>query len=163
MTALSKVNPDHVVSNEKFHQELLGRAYREAELSSDWWRQVGAVIVREGKIICAAHNAHMPSEHTPYIVGDPRSSFDAGERIDLSSALHGEVGAIAIAAKRGIPLLGADIYVTTFPCTNCARAIAGAGFSRVFYAEGYSQIEGEEVLRSRGIEIVRVQLPEPSS
>ena len=161
MMRVSKVNPDHQVSFEQFHLDMLGIAYGEAKRSSDWWRQVGALAVREGRVLFSAHNAHMPSEHTPYVVGDPRSSFEAGERIDLSSAIHGEIAIIARCARLGVSLEGADLYVTTFPCTGCARAIAQAGFRRVFYAEGYSQIEGEETLRSRNIEIIRVEMTQP--
>ena len=161
MARMSKINPDHQISFEQFHQEMLLAAHDEAKHSSDWWRQVGALAVHKGKILFSAHNAHMPSEHTPYLAGDPRSSFDAGERIDLSSAIHGEIALIAQAARLGVPLKGADLYVTTFPCSGCARAIAQAGFRRVFYAEGYSQIEGEETLRSRDIEIIRVEMTRP--
>lgn len=163
IAALSKINPDHTVSREKFDQDVLGLAYKEAALSSDWWRQVGAVALRGGNILFAAHNAHAPSEHTPYIVGDPRSNFNAGESIELSSALHAEIGIISLAARKGVSLHGADLYISTFPCSGCARAVANAGFRRIFYAEGYSQIEGEQALRSRSVEIVRVDMAKPSS
>jgi dCMP deaminase len=165
VTAFSKVNPDHTVSQDQLARELLGVAYKEAAKSSDWWRQVGGVAARDGKILFQAHNVHMPSEQTPYILGDPRSGFNAGEQIELSSALHAEIGIITHAASQGVSLQGADLYVTTFPCSGCARAIAAPlnGIRRVFYAEGYSQLEGEEVLRSRGIEIVRVEMETPSS
>jgi dCMP deaminase len=162
MAKVSKINPDHEVSWEQFHRDVLSKSYDEARRSSDWWRQVGAVAIRDGNILFSAHNAHMPSEHTPYIVGDPRSSFDAGEHIELSSALHGEIGIIALAAQRGVALEGADLYVTTFPCSGCARAVAVAKFKRLFYCEGYSQIEGEETLRSNNVEIIRVKMTKSS-
>ncbi len=48
-------------------------------------------------------------------------------------ALHSEVDAIASAAKKGMKVEGATIYVTRYPCEACARAIAAAGIKRVVY------------------------------
>lgn len=159
----TEAHADRKTSTDLIDQEMLGAAYGESERSSDWWRHVGAVAVRGGKILFSSHNAHQPSEHTPYIVGDPRSSFDAGERIELSSAIHAEAAIVAQAAKAGISLLGADMYVTTFPCPACAYAIANAGIARVFYREGYSLIDADAILRARGIELVHVADDAPAS
>lgn len=48
-------------------------------------------------------------------------------------ALHSEIDAIAAAAKKGMKVEGATIYVTRYPCEACARAIAAAGIKRVVY------------------------------
>lgn len=153
---------DRTIAVGEISEALLQRAVLEGKRSSDWWRQVGAVVAKEGKELFSAHNHHQPSEHTPYVVGDPRSNFVAGERIDLSNALHAEVAVIAKAAKLGVSLNGADLYVSTFPCPSCAYAIAYSGIARVFYAEGYSLLEGEQTLRSQGVELIHVDLtPSP--
>lgn len=150
------------ITEDELHVALMGAAFKESERSPDWWRQVGAVLARDGEILLTAYNAHMPTEHSLYIFGDPRSQFNAGERIDMSAALHAEVGIIAAAASRGISMQGCDLYVTTFPCPSCAYACAASGIRRLFYRDGYSLIAGEETLRSRGIELIRVQTKTPS-
>jgi len=51
--------------------------------------------------------------------------------------IHAEMNAIAQAAKNGIMIEGADIYVTARPCWNCFRVIANTGIENVYYLEEY--------------------------
>ena len=128
--------------------------------SSDWWRQVGAVVVRDNKILASAYNEHLPSAYSPYVNGDPRNNYRRGIRVDLSTALHAEAAVIGHCARNGIKLNGGDLYVSTFPCPSCARLIAASGFARCFFAGGYSMLDGDEILRSAGVECVFVLFDE---
>lgn len=149
---------DGYVSTSELDQEMMRAAQDQADHSSDWWRQVGAVASRRGKLIQMAYNHHLPSEYSPYIDGDPRNEFHRGVRADLSTAIHAEASLVAKCAREGVRLLGADLYVSTFPCPSCARLIAETGFSRCFFAGQYSVLDGEEVLRASGIELIWVAL-----
>ena len=51
--------------------------------------------------------------------------------------IHAEMNAIAQAAKNGVMIDGADIYVTARPCWNCFRVIANTGIKNVYYLEEY--------------------------
>ena len=102
------------------------------------------------------YNRHLPDNHTPYIVGDVRSQFHAGEHFELTSAIHAEAAAIAQAAKRGLPTQGATLVVTDFPCPVCAKLIAAAGIKTVYFCRGYSLLDGEEILRSFGVQMIQV-------
>jgi deoxycytidylate deaminase len=51
--------------------------------------------------------------------------------------VHAEMAAIVDAAKRGVAVRGAEMYVTTFPCHNCAKHIIAAGITKVIYLEPY--------------------------
>lgn len=135
---------------------MMSFATKEAQKSSDWWRQVGAVVAHDGIVLLAAHNQHLPSEQTAYLEGDPRSSFSPGVSIDVSVALHAEIAILAEAARRGISLEGCDLYVTTFPCPPCANAVAQSGIRRLFFREGYSLVAGADALRSRNVTLIRV-------
>ena len=128
----------------------------EAGLSSCWWRQVGAAAVRDGKILLAAHNRHVPSEHSPYAFGEPRMFAKRGMALDFTTALHAEAGIVATAAARGVALTGADLYVTTFPCPPCAKLVAAAGFQRVYFRDGYGVLDAETVLRAAGLALFHV-------
>ena len=151
------VRPDLVLSKDVIDRQMMGLARGYACLSSDWWRQVGAVAVAEnGKGFLAGCNAHLPTEYTPYIDGDPRSNFDAGMMIELSTAQHAEKQIIALAARDGIPLKGCSLYVTTFPCRSCAQDIAQAGFKRLYFQDGYSQLDADEILRIGKVELIQV-------
>jgi dCMP deaminase len=129
----------------------------EAEKSSDWWRQVGGLIVKDGSIISKTHNRHVPHEQTPYIDGDPRADFSKGVNLELSTAIHCEAFLIADAAHKGVSLLGAEMYVTTFPCPPCAKLIAYSGIKKLYYADGYGVLDGERILKNRGVDIIFVK------
>jgi dCMP deaminase len=147
---------DAAVTPGELPPALLDRARELAGRSSDWWRQVGAIAWRDAEVIGAAWNRHCPSEYAPYIDGDPRDSFRRGDRADLSTAIHAEASVIAQAARAGLPLRGADLYVTTFPCPACARLVAESGFRRCYFSGPYSVLEGDAVLRAAGVELIWV-------
>lgn len=141
--------------NDLTHQ-FLTQAYTEAYNSSDWWRHVGAVLVKDNVAIFSAANRHKPSDHSPYICGDVRQLFHQGEYMNYSTAEHAETAVIAEAARGGIPTKGAQLFVTTFPCPYCARLIAHAGISQLYFVEGYATLDGEEIMKQAGVEIIKV-------
>lgn len=150
------VDPDAVVTEDELHKEFMSKAYELKDKSSDWWRQLGAVAVVDGKIIASACNHGLPSDLNTAVFGDPRSQFNAGESIEICSCIHAESSVVAQVAGSNISLKGADIYVTVFPCPVCAKLLSETGVKRVFYKEGYSKGEGKEVLKSAGIELIKV-------
>lgn len=153
-----EVPPDRVISQSEADREIMGAAFKEAEKSPDWWRSIGAIAVRDGKILLAGFNKPMPSnDYTFGPFGDPRSNFDAGVSFELAKAIHAEAAVIAEAAKRGIALEGAALYVTTFPCPVCAKSIATAGIKRIYYSKGYSLLDAEDIFKAYGVEIVMVR------
>ena len=152
-----KINPDHMVSGAEFDEMMIKKAYKNVEKSGDWWRQIGALLVKDGELLLSGYNRHVPHPDMPYINGDPRASFKKGIHVELSTAIHSEAMIIAEAAKNGISLDGASMYVTTFPCPPCAKQIAFSGIKKLYYKEGYAMLDGESILKSQGVEIVRVE------
>jgi dCMP deaminase len=155
-TSQVEITPDMKVSRAEFDKKMMELALGEARGGSDWWRRVGAVIVKDGKVLFAGASRHVPSAHTPYANGDPRNAAHKGVNLELSTGLHAEAGLIAKAAKEGVSLEGAEIYVTTFPCPPCAKLIAYSGIKKMYYASGYGVLDGESILKSQGVEIVLV-------
>lgn len=149
---------DCQISKNEFDRKIIRKAMEESRQSSDWWRQVGVVLIIDGRVILLAHNSHIPSEHTPYVVGDPRDFIEAGKLSEFSSAIHGEAAIIAEAAKRGIKLDGASLYATVFPCPACAKLIAYSGIKKLFFSSGHASLDGEEVLKSQGVELIFVKM-----
>ena len=154
--ATRPADPDGTLAAGDLPAALLARARELADRSSDWWRQVGAIAWRGEEILGAAWNRHAPTEYAPYVDGDPRDNFSRGVRADLSTAAHAEASVIARAARDGIRLAGAGIYVTTFPCPACARLIAESGFRRCYFSGSYSVLDGDRVLRSADVELLWV-------
>lgn len=145
------------ITRERFNQDIMRSAFRLATRSPDWWRQIGALLVREGEVLVAAFNRHVPCEQSAYLEGDPRSNFEQGQCIECSGALHAEAGIVAEAARRGLSMDGCNLYVTTFPCPPCAYLCAHTGIRRLYYADGYSLVAGAETLQANDVEIIRVE------
>jgi dCMP deaminase len=149
---------DGAVSAAEVDRRFAAAAAAESDKSSDWWRQVGAVAVRDGTVLGVAHNEHQPTEYSPYLDGDPRNDFSRGVRADLSTAIHAEAAIVGRAARDGVSLAGADLYVSTFPCPACARLVAAAGFARCYFAGPYAVLDGDTILRAAGVELIWVDL-----
>ncbi len=151
--------PDATISFEKFDKEIMLKCFTLARKSSDWWRQVGTVVFPVNGEPIGRFNRHLPDQQAPYINGDPRSNFKPGENIDLSTAIHAEASAVAYAARKGISLEGASIYITTFPCPGCAYLIRDSGIKKVYYCEGYSLLAASEILKPAGVSLIFVDVP----
>ena len=121
-------------------------------------RRIASAIVKDGKVLLSAHNEHLPSPHSPYADGDPRNTLHKGIGTDIATSIHSEAKLIAEAARKGIALEGASLYVTIFPCSLCAKQIAFSGIKKIYYAGGYQMLDQETILRSRGIEIIYVEM-----
>ena len=153
---------DGSVSADAYARSMQDLATEAAGRSSDWWRRVGAVVTRDGRVLAVEHNRHLPTEYAPYVDGDPRNNFRRGVEMDRTTAIHAEAALVARAAREGFSLRGADLHVSTFPCPACARLVAEAGFARCFFAGGYSVLHGDDVMRAAGMELVFV-IPAESS
>jgi dCMP deaminase len=116
--------------------------------------QVGAVAVRDGRAICTGYNGTPAGE-------DNRCEdevFDdvLGPRlVTKDNVEHAERNLIYFAAKKGIALEGASLFVTHSPCMQCARAILNVGIRELYYETPFSDEEGLRFLQER-INVVRV-------
>lgn len=146
------------ISLTDFQKEVFADVLHEAENATDWWRQVGAALVKDGEVLFVTHNEHMPEEGLPAIIGDTRALFKRGINVNYVTSAHAEVVAIGEAAKRGIVTEGAEMYLTDFPCPYCARLIAKAGIKKVYFIKGYAVLEGDEFLKGEGVEVIRVEI-----
>ena len=155
---VKQVLDDTPVSSDAFDIEMMKEASGETIKSSEWWRRIGAVLVKDKKVLLRANNKDLPSDHTPYQVGEVRDLFNTGERPDMAMTIHAEQSIIAQAAKKGIPVEGLSLYVTTFPCPVCAKMIACSGIIKIYFSEGWSNFDAKKVLESAGVKITHVPL-----
>ena len=149
--------PNAQTSVDSFDVQFIQQAKSEALKSSDWWRQVGAVVVKDRQVIGIAHNEAMPSDHTPYQRGGVRDFVQTGERPELSDTIHAEQKIVADAARSGLSLQHTTLYVTHFPCPVCAKLIAHSGIKRCCFYEGSSSLKGADILKGAGVDLVRVK------
>lgn len=118
-------------------------------------RRVGAVIVKENRILTTGYNGAPPGAKHCDEIGCLREamSIPSGERHELCRALHAEQNAVIQAAKYGIPIEGATIYTTTYPCVICAKILIASGIIRIVYRGGYPDELSKKFLMDSGIDI----------
>lgn len=103
-------------------------------------RQVGAVIVKDKRIITTGYNGAPAGIKSCKDKGEcirKKLGIASGTRHEICFAVHAEQNAIVQAAKLGISIDGATIYVTHQPCSICGKMIINSGIKRIVYKEGY--------------------------
>lgn len=118
-------------------------------------RQVGAVIVKDNRIIATGYNGAPSGLKHCTEVGCERQRLNipSGQRHELCRALHAEQNAIIQAAKIGASTEGATIYITISPCVICAKMLINAGIKRIIYREGYPDMESLKMLDEAGVDV----------
>lgn len=132
-------------------------AARYAELSHAVRLKVGAIVVKDDRIVSIGYNGTPAGwdnvcEEKIYDLGNP-NDFSLKTKQEV---LHAEENAIAKLARSHESGLGADIFITHAPCPQCAKLIYAAGISRVFYRHIYRDTEGLNFLAKCGIEVKQV-------
>jgi dCMP deaminase len=117
-------------------------------------RKMGCVIVRNKRVLTTGYNG-APAGITPcvergYCMRRERG-IPSGEQGQLCYAVHAEQNAIVQAAKLGVSVDGATLYVTYSPCSICAKMIINAGIVRVVYRHEYPDDFSRELLAEAGI------------
>ena len=108
-------------------------------------RKVGALIVKDKMIISDGYNG------TP---AGFENICENDEGFTKPYVLHAEANAITKIARSSNNSNGATLYVTTSPCIECAKLIIQAGIVRVVYGEEYHIMDGIDLLKRAGVEVV---------
>ena len=121
-------------------------------------RKVGAVLVRDKRILATGYNGAPSGLAHCLEVGCLRDKMNipSGERHELCRGLHAEQNAIIQAALHGVSIKGATIYCTNHPCIICSKMIINSGLATIFYRDGYHDQLAEDLLEEAGIEIHRL-------
>jgi len=112
--------------------------------------KVGAVIVRDKNILATGYNGAPAGLPHCLDVGCLvyRSENPDGElEENCFRTIHAEINAIAQAAKHGVPIQGASIYVTHTPCIHCLKVLINTGITRICYEREYKLHTLEEIRR----------------
>jgi dCMP deaminase len=139
---------------------FMAMAYLAASRSTCLRRKVGAVIVRDKRLLATGYNGPPKGLAHCDVTGCIRSEMDVprGERHELCRGLHAEQNAIIQAAVHGISVKGATIYVTNHPCVVCAKMIINSEIEEIVYAEGYPDRLSELMLIESGMSVRRYAL-----
>jgi dCMP deaminase len=120
-------------------------------------RKVGAVIVRDNQILTTGYNGACSGlKHCAELecIRD-KHNIPSGERQELCRASHAESNAIAQAAKFGVSINRATLYLTNKPCITCAKLIIQSGIKTVVYRDEYPDILTSALFQEAEIEFIR--------
>ncbi|MDP8260487.1 MAG: cytidine/deoxycytidylate deaminase family protein [Candidatus Gygaella obscura] len=118
-------------------------------------RKVGAVIVREKRILSTGYNG-APSKTSHCIeVGCLRDELNipSGQRHELCRGLHAEQNALLQAALCGISLKDSTIYITNHPCIICAKMIINVGIKEIVILDSYPDDMAKDMLEEAKIKV----------
>ncbi len=123
--------------------------------------QVGAVIVKDSKILSTGYNGAPKKLPHCEDVGCIRDELGIkpGERHELCRGLHAEQNAIIQAAFHGVSVNGAKIYCTTRPCSICTKMLINAGIFEITYIEEYEDELASQLVIEAGLNLRRVKMP----
>ena len=123
-------------------------------------KQVGAVIVKDGRILSTGYNGtpagyincseHWKDEYT-------KDHHDWSKTYEI----HAEMNAIIWAARKGISIEGGTIYVTLEPCSECSKNLIASGITRIVYEKAYEHTNSEVI--SKFIKDNNVQIEQISN
>lgn len=126
-----------------------------AGLSSARRLQVGAIVVKDDRIISIGYNG-MPSgwdnNCENEVVVPPRVVLLETKK----EVLHAETNAIAKLAKSTDSGDGATLFVTHSPCLDCAKLVYQSGINSVFYRNVYRNDEGIKFLEKAGVKVEQI-------
>jgi dCMP deaminase len=141
---------------QKWIDAFMDTAERFAQLSSAKRLQVGAVVVKDNRIISIGYNG-MPSGWTNDCEEVIEVHEDGGVVTKTKDeVIHAEANAILKLARDGESGYGSSLFCTHAPCIHCAKLVHGAGINKVYYRHSYRDTIGLDFLEKCNIEIEKI-------
>lgn len=143
---------------DKWHKRFMDLTEQIATWSSCIRRQVGAIIVKDKRIMTTGYNGAPAGVKTCVDKGEClriKLGIPSGTHAETCYAAHAEQNAIIQAAREGISLKGCTLYCTHQPCVVCAKMIINAGIKEVIYKEGYPDEFSREICAEAGVKLTR--------
>ena len=134
----------------KFQKLYNNIAHEVAKMSHARRLQVGAVIVKDDRVISMGYNG-MPAGWE----NNCETTQENGTLKTKPEVLHAESNAIAKLAKSNDSGLDAELFVTHAPCMECSKLIFQSGISRVYYSADYRDDSGVKFLKQSGVEVIK--------
>ena len=140
---------------QKWIDAYMDMAERFSQLSSAVRLQVGAIVVKDNRVISIGYNG-MPAGWNNCCEEYVTLSDDTVVLKTKDEVIHAEANAIAKLARDGESGRDADLFCTHAPCVQCAKLIYGAGINTVYYRNSYRNDDGLNFLTKCNIEVNKV-------
>lgn len=143
-----------------WHSYFMNIAKMVAERSTCNRAKIGAVIVKDRSIISTGYNG-APSglPHCTDVGCLIYTSInpDGEEEQNCFRTIHAEINAIAQAAKHGVSIDGADIYITASPCYHCLKVLINVGIKNIYYLKPYKIEKIKELLELSKVNLIKIE------
>lgn len=145
-------------SRPSWNEYFMRIAIHAATRSTCLRRQVGAVIVKDKRVLSTGYNGAPAGLKHCLDIGCLRDKLGipSGERHELCRAIHAEQNAIVQAATSGTSIEGATLYCTTSPCVLCAKVLINSGIKEIYAGEGYPDDLSREMLDEARVMVHRL-------
>jgi len=141
---------------EKFIQAYMDVAHRFAQLSHARRLHVGAIVVKDDRIISIGYNG-MPAGWDNDCEEVIEQHEDGGQILKTRpEVLHAEMNALMKLAKSTESGEGATMFITHSPCIECAKGMYQAGIKEIYYGEEYRSSQGIDFLKKCKIKIEKI-------
>jgi dCMP deaminase len=116
-------------------------------------RKVGAVLVKDRRILCSGYNGAPAGAAHCRETGCLRRQMNvpSGIRHELCRGVHAEQNVIIQAAYHGVAVAGAALYCTNQPCSICAKMLINAGIKEIYFRDGYDDPLALEMFDNAGV------------
>jgi dCMP deaminase len=141
-------------------RNFINIAHELASASKCVSKQVGAVIVKDGRILSTGYNG-TPAGYTNCCEHWNGEYTKEHHEWSKTYEIHAEMNAIIWAAREGISIKGATIYVTLEPCSDCSKNIIASGIKRIVYDKSYEHTNSDVVtnfIKENGVVIEKIDL-----
>lgn len=141
---------------QKFIDAYMDTAKRFAKLSTAKRLQVGAIIVKDDRIISIGYNGTPAGwdNNCEYTIDDARG-YDTGKT--KPEVIHAEANCVGKLAKNTESGKDATMFLTHAPCVDCAKQIFTAGINKLYYREQYRSTDGIDFLKKCNVEVIQTE------
>jgi len=142
-----------------WHNYFINIAKMVAERSTCNRAKIGAVIVKDRSIISTGYNgapAGLPHCTDVGCLIYTSINPDGEEEQNCFRTIHAEINAIAQAAKHGVSIDGADIYITASPCYHCLKVLINVGIKNIYYLKPYKIEKIKELLELSKVNLIQI-------
>jgi dCMP deaminase len=121
-------------------------------------RKVGAVLVKDRRILCSGYNGAPAGLPHCGETGCLRRQLNvpSGVKHELCRGVHAEQNVIIQAAYHGVAVAGATLYCTNQPCSICAKMLINAGINEIYFRDGYDDPLSLDMFDRAGVTLTKI-------
>jgi len=145
-------------SRPSWHEYFMAIAELVASRSTCLRRRVGAVLVKDHRILATGYNGAPSGIKHCLEVGCLREKLNvpSGQRHELCRGLHAEQNVLIQAAYHGISVADSTLYCTNLPCIICTKMLINAGIKVIYFKEGYADELSRDMLEEAGVRLIQI-------